>query len=81
MTKKSPLLRTKLPQARARDTFVSHSASLNRRSENVVIEAVVVSKLKLRNVQLQILGADFVEGADHFALNNFHRHFSSGVSR
>ena len=34
-----------------------HLASLNRRSENVVVEPVIISELKLRNVQRKIFGA------------------------
>lgn len=34
-----------------------HLASLNRRSENVVAEPVIISELKLRNVQRKIFGA------------------------
>jgi hypothetical protein len=46
------------------------SASANRRSENVGIETVVISELKLRDVQRHIFGADFVECADHAALED-----------
>jgi hypothetical protein len=35
----------------------------NCRSENVIVEPVVVAELELGDVQRQILGADLVEGA------------------
>lgn len=38
-------------------------------SENIRVHAVVVAELKLRDVQREILGADFVERSDHPALN------------
>ena len=44
--------------------------SLDRRSEDVVVQAVVVAELKLRDVQRQILGADLVERADDPALED-----------
>jgi hypothetical protein len=39
-------------------------ASLNRRSENVIVKAIVIPKLELCNVQWQVFGANFVERAD-----------------
>ena len=45
-------------------------APANRRSENVGVETVVIAELKLGDVQRQIFGADFVEGADHAALED-----------
>lgn len=45
-------------------------ASINRRSENVVIESVVVAKLKFRDVQRPIFGADLVERTDNAALKD-----------
>jgi hypothetical protein len=44
--------------------------SLDRRSENVGVEPIVVSELKLRDVQRHIFGAHFVEGANHTALED-----------
>jgi hypothetical protein len=41
------------------------SAPLNNRAENIRIGAVVVAELKLRDVERQIFGADFVERANH----------------
>jgi len=46
------------------------SASTNRRAEDISIGAVVIPKLKLRDVQWHIFGADFVERADHAALED-----------
>lgn len=45
-------------------------ASLNRRSENVGIEAVVITELKLRNIQRQIFLADLMIAADDAALED-----------
>ena len=45
-------------------------ASLNRRTENVRVEAVVIAELKLRDVQRHILLADLVECADNTALDD-----------
>ena len=45
-------------------------ASINRRSENVVIESVVVAKLKFRDVQRSIFGADLVERTGNTALKD-----------
>ena len=42
----------------------------NRRSENIIVEAVVVSELKLRDIQRQIFAADFVEATDDSALED-----------
>jgi hypothetical protein len=39
-------------------------ASLNRRSENVVVKAIIVPELELRNVKMQVFLADVVECAD-----------------
>src|SRR5258706_2962699 len=45
-----------------RDTMML--ASFNRRSENVVIKAVIIPKLKLCDIQREVFCADFVERAD-----------------
>ena len=37
------------------------SASLNRRSENVRVLAIIIAELELGNVQRHIFAADFVE--------------------
>jgi len=39
------------------------SASFNRRSKNIVVEPIVISELKLRDVQRQIFAADLVIAA------------------
>jgi hypothetical protein len=46
------------------------STSLNRRAENIVVETVVIAKLKFRDVQRHILAADLVERADDTALED-----------
>src|SRR5438445_13639056 len=45
-------------------------ASLNRRAENVVVEAVIVAELELRDIQVKVLFADVVEGANNPALED-----------
>ena len=42
--------------------------SLNRRSENVIVEAIIVPELELRNVKMQVFLAHVVESADDAAL-------------
>jgi hypothetical protein len=37
------------------------SCALNRRSENVIIEVIVIPKLELCNVKWQVFGANLVE--------------------
>jgi transposase-like protein len=44
--------------------------SLNRRSENVVIKAVIIAELELSDIEREILGADLVERADDPALED-----------
>jgi transposase-like protein len=44
--------------------------SLNRRSENVVIKAVIIAELELSDIEREILGADLVERADDTALED-----------
>jgi hypothetical protein len=46
------------------------SNSLNRGSENVRVEAVIIAELKLRDVQRHVLLADLVERADDTALED-----------
>jgi hypothetical protein len=43
-------------------------ASPNRRAEDICIHSVIISELKLRDVERHIFGADFVERADHARL-------------
>ena len=58
------------------------STSPYRRSENVSIRAVIISELELRDIQREILFADFVESADHAALNQRPETFDGvGVDR
>jgi hypothetical protein len=47
-----------------------HLASLDRRSENIIIEPIVIPELELRNVKMQILFADVMECADDPALED-----------
>ena len=49
---------------------LSSLAALNRRSENIVIEPIVVAELKLRDVQRHVFGADLVEAANDAALED-----------
>jgi hypothetical protein len=46
------------------------SNSLNSRSENVVIETVIISELKFCDVERHIFGADLMERADDAALED-----------
>ena len=62
-TQKSPLM---LVQSLGSEA----SCALNRRSENVVVEAIIVPELELRNVKMQVLLTDVVEGADDPALDD-----------
>src|SRR5437899_538455 len=43
--------------------------SLNRRSEDVCVFAVIVAELELSDIERKVLFADLVEGADAAALN------------
>ena len=54
-----------------------YSASLNRRSKNIGIEPIVVSELKLRDVQRQIFAADLVIAAHNPAFENAPEAFDS----
>jgi hypothetical protein len=58
------------------------STPLNRRSENVIVEAIVIPKLELRNVKWQIFGTNLVERADDTALEDAPETFNGlGVHR
>jgi hypothetical protein len=46
------------------------SASTNSRSEDIGIEPIVISKLKLRDLQWHIFGADLVEASDNAAFED-----------
>jgi hypothetical protein len=43
---------------------VIFSRALNRRSENVIVEAIIIPELELRNVKMQVFLADIVECAN-----------------
>ena len=44
--------------------------SLNCRSENVIVKAIIIPELELRNVKMQVFLADVVKSADDTALEN-----------
>lgn len=46
------------------------SYALNRRSENVVVKAVIIAELELRDIEVKVLFADVVEGSDNAALDD-----------
>lgn len=46
------------------------SASLNRRSENVVVKAVIIAELELSDIEVKVLFADVVEGANDAAFED-----------
>ena len=50
--------------------FVSKLASANRGPKDVVVLAMIVPQLELRNVKRQVLAADFVESAHDPALED-----------
>ena len=52
-------------------------ASAYRRSEDVRVHAVIVAELELRDIQREVLFADFVESADHATLNQRPETFDS----
>ena len=54
----------------------------NRRSKNIAVEAIVISELKLRDVQRQIFAADLVITAHDAALEDAPEAFNRiGVDR
>ena len=58
------------------------SASTDSSAENVVVETVIISELKLRDVQRQVFWANLVERSDHAALNQRPETFDGvGVDR
>lgn len=73
---RAPIQKEATAQQSEESWFLSISASLNRRAENVRIEAVIIAELKLRNVQRQMLLADFVERADDTALEDAPKPFN-----
>jgi hypothetical protein len=46
------------------------SYTLNRCSENIVVKAIIIPELELRNVKWHVFGADLVERADDTTLEN-----------
>src|SRR5665213_1389488 len=44
------------------------SCALNRRSENVVLEAVIIAELRFSDIERQVLAADFMERTNNAAL-------------
>src|SRR5882724_1069809 len=60
-TQKPQLLEKPRETVRA---FETNSCALNRRSENVIVEAIIVPELELRNVKMQVLLAHIVKCAN-----------------
>jgi len=57
-------------------------ASFDRHSENVVIEAVIIAELKFGNIEIKVLFANVVEGADDAVLEDAPESFNRiGVNR
>jgi hypothetical protein len=48
----------------------TNSTSLNRRSENVIVEAIMIPGLKLCNVKWHVFGANLVERPNNPALED-----------
>src|SRR5260370_18676253 len=55
---------------------MSHSTSLNRYSENIIIHPVIISELKFSDVQRQVFGAAFGERADDTAFEDAQEAFN-----
>jgi hypothetical protein len=53
------------------------SASLNRRSENVVVRVVIIAELELGNIEVKVLFADLVIAADDAAFAGISSHRST----
>jgi hypothetical protein len=49
---------------------IMNSTTLNSRSENVVVEAIIIPELELRNVKWHVFSAHLVERADDTALED-----------
>ena len=45
-------------------------ASLNGRSENVVVKTIIVAELELDNIERHVFGAYLVESTDNLALED-----------
>ena len=59
-----------LPRAPVKSLGCEASYALNRHSENVIVEAIIVPELELCNVKMQVFLADVVECADDTALDD-----------
>jgi hypothetical protein len=58
------------------------STSLNRRSENVIVEAIIIAELELCNVKVKVPFADVVESPHDAALEDAPKAFNGvGVNR
>jgi hypothetical protein len=66
----------KQSKARSECQGLASSHALNRRSENVIVEAVIIPKLELSDIERQILCTDFVERADDTALEDAPKAFN-----
>jgi hypothetical protein len=65
-----------------RQKMILLSTSLNRCSENIVIKAVIIAELELRNIEVKIFFAHVVEGADDAALEDASKTFNRlGMNR
>jgi hypothetical protein len=62
------------PQLKAKEPStaleLTNLTSANRRSKNIVVKAIIVPELELRNVKMQVLFADIVECADDAAFDD-----------
>ena len=59
-----------IEESRAPSLSATRSTRLDGGPEDIRIFALVVSELKLVNVQMQVLLADFVEGSDNSTLHD-----------
>lgn len=50
--------------------FHNASCALNRHSENVVVKAVIIAELKFSDIEVKVLFADIMEGADDAPLED-----------
>jgi hypothetical protein len=64
-------LRYPVQDSGSRDKYPRHYLTpFNRRPENIVVKAIIVPELELRNVKMQVFLAHVVEGADDPALED-----------
>ena len=67
----SPLQKLRPPEMLQEISLASEtSCALNRRSENIVVEAIIIPELELRNVERHVFGAHLVERTHHAALED-----------